>query len=162
MLKSLWMECKEKNDMNLRKFKSDRASVAVEFALIVPLLFTLIFGITDFGRLFYAQISITSASREGARYSSLISEGATLTNIQNVVYPSAPNACKVAKLSACANVTVAGPPILKVCDRNIPDDNTSVTVSTPFVWTLPIGRLLGGTTTNLSTLSSTGVMRCVG
>lgn len=148
--------------MNLRKFKSEKASVAVEFALIVPLLLTLIFGITDFGRLFYAQISITSASREGARYSSLISGGASITDIRTLVYSSAPNACRVAQLSTCANVTVAAAPTLKVCDRNVLNENTEVTVSTPFVWTLPIGKLMGGTTTNLSTLTSKGVMRCVG
>lgn len=144
------------------KLKSDKASVAVEFALVVPLLLTLIFGITDFGRLFYAQLSITSASREGARYSSLMSGGASLTAIQNIVYASAPNACRVAQLSACANVTVVGTPTLKICDRNISDENTEVTVTTPFVWTLPIGKLLGGTSTNLSTLTSKGVMLCVG
>lgn len=148
--------------MKLKQLKSDRASVAVEFALIVPLLITLIFGITDFGRLFYAQISITSASREGARYSSLISGGASITDVRTIVYSSASNACRVAQLSACANVTVEAAPTFQVCDRNILNENTSVTVSTPFVWTLPIGRLLGGTSANLSTLRSTGVMRCVG
>jgi Flp pilus assembly protein TadG len=148
--------------MNLSELKSDKASVAVEFALIVPLLLTLIFGITDFGRLFYAQLSITSASREGARYSSLISGGAALADIQALVYSSAPNACRVAKLSTCANVTVVASPTLKVCDRNVLNENTEVTVTTPFVWTLPIGRLMGGTSTNLSTLTSKGVMRCVG
>lgn len=151
--------------MSLKRFKilkSEKASVAVEFALVVPLLLTLIFAITDFGRLFYAQVSITSASREGARYSSLISGGASLSSIQTMVYASASNACKVASLSACTNVTVVGAPTLKVCDRNISNENTEVTVTTPFVWTLPIGKLFGGTSTNLSTLTSKGVMLCVG
>ena len=147
--------------MGLKKYRSDTAAVAVEFALILPLLITLIFAITDFGRLFYADISITSASREGARYSSLKSAGASITDIRAIVYASAPNACKVASLSNCPNVTVADVPILKKCP-NEPTKNTVVTVSTPFTWTLPIGKLFGGSSVTQSTLTSTGVMLCVG
>ncbi|MFM8446971.1 MAG: TadE/TadG family type IV pilus assembly protein [Candidatus Nanopelagicaceae bacterium] len=150
------------NLQQLKKIKSDSASVVVEFALVVPLLLTLVFGITDFGRLFYANLSITSASREGARYSSLMSGGASIADISTIVYASAPNACRVAQLSACAHVTVAPSPTLKVCDRNISNENTEVTVTTPFVWTLPVGKLFGGSSTNRSTLSAKGVMLCVG
>ena len=39
----------------------------VEFALVVPLLFLLLFGSIEFGRVFHAQLVITSAAREGAR-----------------------------------------------------------------------------------------------
>lgn len=44
-------------------------ATAVEFALILPLLVLLVFGLIDFGRLFFTQISLTSASREAARIS---------------------------------------------------------------------------------------------
>ena len=40
----------------------------VEFAILLPLLLLLIFGIFDLGRLFHAGIAITSAAREGARF----------------------------------------------------------------------------------------------
>jgi Flp pilus assembly protein TadG len=146
----------------LKKYRSDTAAVAVEFALVLPLLITIIFAITDFGRYFYADISITSASREGARVSSLNSIGASITDIQAIVYASAPNACKVASLSTCANVTVADVPVLKKCSTDSSDENTVVTVSTPFTWTLPIGKFFGGSSPAQSTLTSTGVMRCVG
>jgi Flp pilus assembly protein TadG len=39
----------------------------VEFALVVPLLFLLLFGSIEFGRVFHAYHVITSAAREGAR-----------------------------------------------------------------------------------------------
>lgn len=39
----------------------------VEFALIAPLLFVLIFAIVDFGRALYLVNNLTSAVREGAR-----------------------------------------------------------------------------------------------
>jgi Flp pilus assembly protein TadG len=41
---------------------------AVEFALLLPLLLLILFGILDLGRLFHAAITITNAAREGARY----------------------------------------------------------------------------------------------
>jgi Flp pilus assembly protein TadG len=40
----------------------------VEFAIAFPILILVIFGLLDLGRLFYASITITNASREGARY----------------------------------------------------------------------------------------------
>jgi hypothetical protein len=44
-----------------------KGSVAAEFALILPLLVLLLFGIVEFGLLLYNQQIITNASREGAR-----------------------------------------------------------------------------------------------
>jgi Flp pilus assembly pilin Flp len=46
---------------------SERGAAAVEFALLLPLLLLLVFGIIDFGRAINAQITITQAAREGAR-----------------------------------------------------------------------------------------------
>ncbi len=42
----------------------------VEFAIVAPLLFVLLFGIIEFGVMLYDQAVITNASREGARYAS--------------------------------------------------------------------------------------------
>jgi Flp pilus assembly protein TadG len=40
---------------------------ALEFTIIAPLLFVLIFGLVEFGIIFYDKAMITNASREGAR-----------------------------------------------------------------------------------------------
>ena len=40
----------------------------MEFAIVLPLLLLLVFGLLDLGRLFHALITITNAAREGARY----------------------------------------------------------------------------------------------
>ncbi len=48
--------------------KCQKGAAAVEFAIIAPLLFTITFGIIEFGLLFYDKQVITNASREGARY----------------------------------------------------------------------------------------------
>jgi Flp pilus assembly protein TadG len=47
--------------------RSERGAVAVEFALIAPVLFLLIFGIIDFGFGFQAWDGSAAAAREGAR-----------------------------------------------------------------------------------------------
>lgn len=44
----------------------------MEFALILPLLLLLIFGVMELGRAFYVYIIVTSTSREAARYSSAV------------------------------------------------------------------------------------------
>jgi hypothetical protein len=48
-----------------------RAAAAVEFAVILPILVTIVLGCVDFGRFCYAHISVTNAAREGAYYASL-------------------------------------------------------------------------------------------
>ena len=45
----------------------DSGAAAVEFALVVPLLLLLVFGIINFGVLFSQQVSINNGVREGAR-----------------------------------------------------------------------------------------------
>jgi len=54
-----------------RKAPRDRGAAAVEFALLLPLLMLLVFGIVDFGRALNAQITLTQAAREGARLAAL-------------------------------------------------------------------------------------------
>lgn len=48
-----------------------RGAAAVEFALILPLLITLLLGATDFGRFAYNYIAVTNAARAGASYGSM-------------------------------------------------------------------------------------------
>jgi len=47
--------------------QDQNGGAAVEFALILPLLIFLIFGIIEFGLLEYNKLILTNASREGAR-----------------------------------------------------------------------------------------------
>lgn len=58
-----------KGGAQLKKIvNSNTGAAAVEFAIVAPLLFVLLFGIIEFGALLYNQAVITNASREGARY----------------------------------------------------------------------------------------------
>lgn len=50
------------------KTMTDQKGVAVvEFAIVLPLLLVIVFGIVEFGLLMYNKAIITNASREGAR-----------------------------------------------------------------------------------------------
>jgi Flp pilus assembly protein TadG len=51
----------------VRRFGSERGAAAVEFALVVPILLLLLFGIIEFGRVYNAQIELSGAAREGVR-----------------------------------------------------------------------------------------------
>ena len=52
----------------------DRGAAAVEFALLLPVVLLIIFGIIDFGRMLNAQITLNQAAREGARATALIDQ----------------------------------------------------------------------------------------
>lgn len=54
-----------------RNSQRDRGAAAVEFALLLPLLLFIVFGLIDFGRALNAQITLTQAAREGARVDAL-------------------------------------------------------------------------------------------
>ena len=51
--------------------KSEKGQAAVEFALVLPILLMLIFGIIDFGRVLYTKSALTSLSQEAARHVSI-------------------------------------------------------------------------------------------
>jgi Flp pilus assembly protein TadG len=50
-----------------RKHLNRKGSAAVEFALVLPILLVLVFGIVEFSVALYDKAVITNASREGAR-----------------------------------------------------------------------------------------------
>lgn len=51
-----------------RARRGESGQAIVEFAVALPILLLLVFGIIDFGWLFYNKMSVENASREGARY----------------------------------------------------------------------------------------------
>lgn len=51
----------------LKAQRNDCGAAAVEFALVAMLLLTLVFGIAEFGRMWYLQSSLAAAARDGAR-----------------------------------------------------------------------------------------------
>lgn len=51
-----------------RKFKGPRGEGLVEFAVVLPLFFLLMFGIIDLGHLYFVQVTLENAIRQAGRY----------------------------------------------------------------------------------------------
>lgn len=52
------------------KTRKEKGQGMVEFALVLPILLVIIFGLMEMGRLLLAYSSVTTATRQGARYGS--------------------------------------------------------------------------------------------
>jgi len=113
----------------------------VEFALILPILVLLLFGIVEFGRAYNAKIALQGAVRDGAR---VLAIGPTAGDPVTKVIDSAPS-LDAGKLS----VTTSGSP----CTSGT---QATVTATYPLTYDIP---LFGSATW---TLSATGAMRCGG
>lgn len=68
------------------QLKREEGAALVEFALVLPLLLMILFGVIEFGLVLYNQEVITNASREGARFGIVIGSPRPATGaIQGVV-----------------------------------------------------------------------------
>ena len=64
-----------------KKLRSESGASAVEFALLLPVLMMILFGIIEFGLALYRQAILTNASREGARLG-IVQSIPAITNAQ--------------------------------------------------------------------------------
>jgi Flp pilus assembly protein TadG len=88
--------------------KREEGAAAVEFALLLPLLMLILFGIIEFGLILYNQEVITNASREGARFGIVIgSPRPDDTLIRGVVTSYLTNAGLTVCDASCVQVTGA-------------------------------------------------------
>lgn len=118
---------------------SEAGAAAVEFGLIMPILFLLIFGIFEFGRAYNAQVSLTGAAREGAREMAITGD------------PVAAEAKVIAAAALETAPTVAISPA-----SCAPDTDVTVTAVSPINYTIPF---FGNGTWNVT---GQAVMRCGG
>ncbi|HWD00582.1 MAG TPA: TadE/TadG family type IV pilus assembly protein [Candidatus Sulfopaludibacter sp.] len=65
--------------MSVRFFRNESASAAVEFALIVPVLFTAILGTISICALYFSQSAMHTAAEWGARYWAVSDSGWTVS-----------------------------------------------------------------------------------
>ncbi|MEX2175713.1 MAG: TadE/TadG family type IV pilus assembly protein [Pirellulaceae bacterium] len=138
----------EKLEKPCRSYRRNRrAAAAVEFAIVAPVFFLLVFGMIEYGRMVMVQQVITNASREGARRAVL--DGATYTEVKKVVDKYLDSA-SIDEASAEVDTSPDEP-----ADAEFGDPVT-VTVSIPFdeVSWLPSPMYLGG-----KVLTATTVMR---
>ena len=119
--------------MTKRIKKSEKGQSMVEFALVLPLLLILLFGILEFGLIFNSYLTITHASREGARIASLGGTDAEViarvNDVSAVLYPE--------------NLSVAVSPSQFSRDRG---NSVTVTVTYRHQLIIPIiGSIIGDT-----------------
>lgn len=57
-----------------RRRNHERGATLVEFAVVAPLLFLLLFGVIEFGRAIATYTAVTTAAREAARFATTIGE----------------------------------------------------------------------------------------
>ena len=77
---------------SIRIIKNEKGASAVEFALILPILIMLVFGIFQFGIAYNNYIALTHAAREGARLAAVnMDELLGITEFENRVIASAPS-----------------------------------------------------------------------
>jgi Flp pilus assembly protein TadG len=72
--------------MKVKNSQLGKGQGLVEFALLLPVLVLIIFGVLELGRAFFAFVAITNASREGARVYTFRPNVTTITNINTAVY----------------------------------------------------------------------------
>ena len=130
-----------------------RAQGMVEFALILPVLLLLIFGVIEFGRLMFIYSAITVASREAARYGAAIGEGSGTVQYMDCagIRGAAKRLGSIAGISD-GDITISydhgpGAGAFTTCPPSSPDDITGgldrvvVQLSTDFESILPLVNL---------------------
>jgi Flp pilus assembly pilin Flp len=126
---------------------SDRGAAAVEFALLLPLLVLIVFGMIDFGRAINAQITLTQAAREGARALAL-----GQSTYQSRAQTAALGLSGVTVTPLPDSLGVTGCP----AGSAQTGDDAVVQVTYKFSFVTPIGYIFGPT----KTLTAEGVMPC--
>jgi len=130
-----------------RQRPGERGNTMVEFAFVVVIMLTILFGIIDFGRALYTYHFISNAAREGTRYASV--RGATCDNamvtpcpitarqIRNYV-KNVPLGIDVSQMNPTATFT--NPNGLAVCGatRDYPGCAIQVQVSYNFKFLFPL------------------------
>lgn len=112
-----------------------RAAAAVEMAVVSPLLFTMLFGIIEYGWVFTVRQTLTTAAREGARVAAL--PGSTDDQIRE----------RVTEVLAPMNLSGVGRTALTRATQDDPTENVRVWLNYGDV-TL-VGHFFGSTDFNL-------------
>ena len=122
----------------------DRGAAAVEFALVVPILLTLVIGIIEFGRAYNIQTTLSNAARDGVRVMAL----------QNDV-----TAAKSAVTFSASGLDIPDSQIEVDPINCAPEDSTPTATVTV---TYPFELLSGFLPLDDFTLTGSGSMRCNG
>ncbi len=129
----------------MRGQRSERGAAAVEFALVLPILIVLAFGIVEFSWAFQTQTTLAAAAREGARVLALQGSEAEV----ELAVQAATTSFDPALTSGDITISPAS------CDGAAAGTNATVTIT----YSMPF---LTGLFGDEITLDADGVMRCNG
>ena len=101
----------------MRRPNLERGAVAVEFALLLPLLLLILFAIIELGHAYNVQISVTHASREAARTMAITKDW---TDAKQAAVASSPSLSPAKLEFPPAPSCVAGQPVEVVLTYPLP------------------------------------------
>lgn len=101
-------------DLKTNTRQKDRGQGLVEFALVLPVLIIIAFGVLDLARVFFGVIAITNASREGARYLTQHPDD-NQPDGAGVKYAGTKNAARQESLGSFVNITQADVNVIPEC-----------------------------------------------
>jgi Flp pilus assembly protein TadG len=79
--------------MNFQTNRNERGAALIEFAIVATVFLTVLFGILEFGRLFWTHNALRDAARRGVRYAAVRkNDSAGVTAVKNVVVYGDPDA----------------------------------------------------------------------
>jgi hypothetical protein len=145
-----------------RFIRKEHGGVAVEFAIILPVLVLLVMGIIDFGHAWYMKQIIINASREGARYGTRYTGSPPIALTPSIsdyiLNTSAQNNNKggLGLKALLPDAEVPTPTGTGYTSITPPGQPLSVTVRAPLDWWV-VDRLIPGMDSSI-TLSSTTTM----
>jgi Flp pilus assembly protein TadG len=137
--------------------KSDRGAAAVEFALVMPVLLAIVFGLIDLGAAYHAKVALTHATREGARTLALAPTASTAPAQAKARTEAAATGLKATKLTV---------PLPTACSSTV--TNATVTANYTYELLTPLSGILQIITLgnpplqSPMTITATGVMQCGG
>jgi Flp pilus assembly protein TadG len=135
--------------MNVKRRRGDRGAAAVEFALVLPVLLLVIFGIVDFGRMLYIKITLTQAAESSARATAILGQQQGVQEAKTAIGDLDPNQLDPPDVHACPS-----PPD--------PTQNATVTLTYHFQFVTPLAALAHlGDANGTIDLTSTGYSPCV-
>ncbi len=119
---------------SVRPADRERGAAVVEFAIVLPLLILLVFGIIEFSIAYNREQGLHAAAREGARVAAL--PQSTSTDITNRV-KSALNGVLSASEIQTVTITIT-PSGSQPCNGAAPGTHVVVTVSVPNQLSIPL------------------------
>ncbi len=168
------MRCRFRSNAK-RGLSGEHGAIAVEFAIILPVLVLLVFGIIDFGHAWYVRHVLQNSCREGARYATRyqtdgsgnrVLPSALTPSIQDyILNTTAENEGSGTGLNsllppdAGATVTPSGPAYSETDITKLPLEDLTVTVTAKKDWFV-LDKLVPGITGDHVDITVAATMKC--